>query len=157
MEDRLANEIQCCQMSFNEGDSLVIKYTLTTRCINKHWNRLSPPNTLELLLLTTWNGVNTFLKFLLKQLRLWVFFGAIWLLHLCIRRKLHTKHWFALSSSMQLLFGIPIMKLRRKRWRKCRRQQLGGSAGDGIIKVALMTCLMILTGHPWRTAGLSLP
>ena len=96
-----------------------------------------------------------FLKFLLKQLRLWVFFGAIWFLHISIRRKLHTKHWFALSSSMQLLFGIPIVKLRRKRWRKCRRQQLGGSAGDGIIKVALMTCLMILTGHPWRTAGLS--
>ena len=47
------------------------------------------------------------------------FFGAIWLLHLSIRRKLHTKHWFALSSSMQLLFGIPIMKLIRKRWRKC--------------------------------------
>ena len=103
-----------------------------------HQQTLEPVNTLELLLLTTWNGVNMFLKFLLKQLRLWVFFGAIWLLHLSIRRKLHTKHWFALSSSMQLLFGIPIMKLRRKRWRKCRRQQLGGSAGDGIIKVALM-------------------
>ena len=151
MGDRLANEIQCCQISFNEGDS--IKYTLTTRCINKHWNRLSPPNTLALLLLTTWNGINMFLKFLLKQLRLLVFFGAIWHLHLSIRRKLHTQHWLALSSSMQLLFGILIMKLRRKRWGKCRRQQLGGSAGNGIIPVAPMTYLMILTGHPWRTAG----
>ena len=46
-----------------------------------------------------------------------VFFGAIWHLHLGIQRKLHTKHWFALSSSIQLLFGIPIMKLRQKRWR----------------------------------------
>ena len=84
---------------------------------------------------------------------LWVFFGAIWHLHLSIRRKLHTKHWFALSSSMQLLFSIPIVKLRRKRWRKCRRQQLGGSAGDGIIPVASMTYLMTSTGDPWRAAG----
>ena len=93
------------------------------------------------------------LKFLLKQLRLWVFFSAILHLHLGIQRKLHTKHWFALSSSMQLLFGIPIMKLRQKRWRKCRRQRPGGSAGDGIMPVASMTCLMNLSGHPWRTAG----
>ena len=57
----------------------------------------------------TWNIVNTFQIFLLKQLRHWVFFGEIWHLHLGIRRKLHTKHWFALSSSMQLLFCIPIM------------------------------------------------
>ena len=67
-----------------------------------------------------------FLKFLVKQLRHWVFFGAIWLLHLGIQRKLHTKHWFILSSSMQLLFGIPILNLRQKRWTKCRRQQPGG-------------------------------
>ena len=52
----------------------------------------------------------------IATLRLWVFFGAIWHLHLSIQRKLHTK-----SSSMPLLFGIPIMKLRLKRWRKCRR------------------------------------
>ena len=32
--------------------------------------------------------------------------------HLGTLRKLHTKHWFDLNSSMQLLFGIPIMKLR---------------------------------------------
>ena len=42
------------------------------------------------------------------------------LLHLGTQRKLHTQHWFDLSLSMQLLFGIPIMKLRQKRWRKCR-------------------------------------
>ena len=110
------------------------QYTLTTHCINKHWNRFSPPNTLELLLLTTWNGVDMFLKIPLKQLRLCVFFGAVWHLHLGIRKKLHAKHWFALSSSMQLLFDIPI------------------SAGDGIILVASMTCLMNLIGHPWRIA-----
>ena len=40
----------------------------------------------------------------------------------------------------------------KKRWRKCRRQQPGGSAGDGIMPVA-STCLMNLSGHPWRTAG----
>ena len=28
------------------------------------------------------------------------------------------KHWFALSSSMQHLSGIPIMKLRLDRWRR---------------------------------------
>ena len=76
------------------------------------------------------NGVDMFLKFLLKQLRLWVFFGVIWHLHLDIRRKLHTKHLFALSSSMQLLFGIPIMKLRQKKVEKV--QKTGGSAIGGI-------------------------
>ena len=41
-----------------EGDAapLAIKYILTTHYISKHWNRLSPTNTLELLLLTTWNA-----------------------------------------------------------------------------------------------------
>ena len=40
-------------------------------------------------------------------------------------KKLHTKHWFVLNLSMQLLFGIPIMKLRLLRWR---RLQPGGPA-----------------------------
>ena len=48
------------------------------------------------------------------QLSHWVSFGAIWLLHLGTQRKLHTKHWFVLSLSMQLLFCIPIMKQRKK-------------------------------------------
>ena len=43
----------------------------------KLWNRFDLPNTLDLLSLTTWNGVNIFQKFLVKQLRHWVFFGAI--------------------------------------------------------------------------------
>ena len=85
--------------------------------------------------------------------RHWVFFGAIWLLHLGTQMKLHTKHWFVLSLSMQLLFGIPIMKLRQKRWRKCRRQQPGGPAGDGVIGVASMICWTNSSGHLWRTAG----
>ena len=41
-------------------------------------------------------------------------------------RKLHTKHWFALSSSMQHLFGIPIMKLGLDRWRRYSGQLPGG-------------------------------
>ena len=65
-------------------------------------------------------GVNIFLKLHARQLRLWVFFGAIWHWHLGILRKLHTKHWFGLNLSMELLFGIPIMKLRLRRW-TCRR------------------------------------
>ena len=45
---------------------------------------------------------------------------------------------------MQLLFGIPIMKLRQKKWRKCRRQQPGGSAGDGIIPCSVDGMLDVL-------------
>ena len=78
-------------------------------------------------------------------------------LHLGTLRKLHTKHWFVLSSSMQHLFGIPIMKLRLDRWRRYRGQLLGGPAGDGETPVASATCLTILSGHPWRPAGSSLP
>ena len=86
----------------------------------------------------TWIGVNTSLKFLLRQLRHWVFFGGIWPLHLGTLRKLHTKHWFVLSLSMQHLFGIPIMKqigqvekVQRTaaRW-TCRRWRNTSSVGD---------------------------
>ena len=105
----------------------------------------------------TWIGVNTFQKFQLRQLRQWVFFGAIWPLHLGTLRKLHTKHWFALSSSMQHLFGIPIMNLRLDRWRRCRGQLPGGPAGDRGTPVASATCLTNLSGHRWRPAGSSLP
>ena len=55
-----------------------------------------------------------------RQLRHWGLFGPIWPLHICTLRKLHTKHWFALSSSMQHLFGIPIMELILNRWRRYR-------------------------------------
>ena len=85
-------------------------------------------------------GVNTFLKLHARQLRLWVFFGAIWHWHLGILRKLHTKHWFGLNLSMQLLFGIPIMKLRLRRWRRCRGLLPGGPAGDGGTPVASVKC-----------------
>ena len=103
------------------------------------------------------DGVNTFQKFQLRQLRQWVFFGAIWPLHLGTLRKLHTKHWFALSSSMQHLFGIPIINLRLDRWRRCRGQLPGGPAGNGGTPVASAICLTNLSGHPWRPAGSSLP
>ena len=93
----------------------------------------------------------------LRQLTHWVFFGAIWPLHLGTLRKLHTKHWFVLSSNMQHLFGIPIMKLRLDRWRRYRGQLPGGPAGDGETPVASATCLTILSGYSWRPAGSSLP
>ena len=35
------------------------------------------------------------------------------------------------SSSMQLLFGIPVINLRLDRWRRCRGQLPGVPAGDG--------------------------
>ena len=79
------------------------------------------------------------------QLRHLVYFGAIWLLHLDIQRKLHTKHWFVLSSSIQLLFGIPVVTL---------TQMLpGGPASDGGTRVASTICWANESGHPWRTAG----
>ena len=112
---------------------------------------------LGLLSHMTWIGVNTFQKFQLRQLRQWVFFGAIWPLPLGTLRKLHTKHWFAQSSSMQHLFGIPIMNLRLDRWRRCRGQLPGGPAGDGGTPVASAICLTTLSGHPWRPGGSSLP
>ena len=39
----------------------------------------------------------------------------------------------------------------------CRGQLPGGPAGDGETPVASATCLTILSGHPWRPAGSSLP
>ena len=92
-----------------------------------------------------------------RQLRQCVFFCAIWPLHLGTLRKLHTKHWFALSSTMQHLFGIPIMNLRLDRLRRCRGQLPGGPAGDGGTTVGSAICLTALSGHPWRPAGCSLP
>ena len=97
-------------------------------------------------------GVNIFRKLHARQLRLWAFFGAIWHWHLGIQKKLHTKHWFVRNLSMQLLFGIPIMKLRLLRWRRCRRLQPGGPAGDGGTPVASVICLTSLSGHPCSPA-----
>ena len=73
-------------------------------------------------------------KICVKQLRQWAFFGPIWLWHLGILRKLHTKHWFALSSSMQLLFGTLITQVEKvqrtaARW-TCRRWRNTSSVGD---------------------------
>ena len=104
------------------------------------------------LTITTLIGVNIFRKLHARQLRLWAFFGAIWHWHQGIQKKLHTKHWFVLNLSMQLLFGIPIMKLRLLRWRRCRRLQPGGPAGDGGTPVASVICLTSLSGHPCSPA-----
>ena len=92
-----------------------------------------------------------------KALRHWVFFSAVWPLGLGTLRKLHTKHRFALSSSIHNLFGSPIMKLILDRWRRCRGQLPGGPAGDGGTPVASAICLTNMSGHPWRPTGSSLP
>ena len=55
------------------------------------------------------------------------------------------------------IFRIPVMKLRLNRWRRYRGQLPGGPEGDGETPVASATCLTILSGHPWRPAGSSLP
>ena len=56
------------------------------------------------------------------------------------------------DSSLQHLFGIPIMNLRLDRWRRCRGQLPGGPAGDGGTSVASAICLANLSGKPWRPA-----
>ena len=60
-------------------------------------------------------------------------------------------------GNIQHLFGIPIMKLRLDRWRRCRGQLPGGPLGNGETLVALATCLTNWSGHPWRPAGSSPP
>ena len=59
---------------------------------------------------------------------------------LLLTLRLHTKHWFGLNLSMQLLFGIPIMKFRLLRWRRCRGLLPGGPSGDGGTPVASVKC-----------------
>ena len=69
-------------------------------------------------------------------------------------RQFLTKHWFALSSSMQHIFGIPIMKPRLNRWRRSRGQLPGGPAEDGETPVAI--CLSGNSGDQQETVFLNL-
>ena len=57
----------------------------------------SRQNTLVSPLQITWIGVSMSQKSLPKQLRHLVSFAGIWLLHLGVQRKLHTKLWFGLN------------------------------------------------------------
>ena len=61
------------------------------------WIIFSRQNTLVSPLQITWIGVSMYQKFLPKQLRHLVSFAGIWLLHLGVQRKLHTKLWFGLT------------------------------------------------------------
>ena len=92
-----------------------------------------------------------------KETKTMGFLRCNFALHLGVPRKSHTKHWLALSSSMQHLFGIPIMKLRLDRWRRCRGQLPGEPAGDGETIVTSATCLTNLSDHLLRLAGSSPP
>ena len=116
-------------MSFNEGDAAT----------SKHQQTLEQVQSAKYLGLTITDDLDWgqhISEITCKATKTLVFFGAIWHWHLGILRKLHTKHWFGLNLSMQLLFGIPIMKLRLRRWRRCRGLLPGGPAGDGGTPVA---------------------
>ena len=66
--------------------------------------------------------------------RQWVFFGAIWPLHLGTLRKLHTKHWFALRPIWHPYHESQIGQVEKvqrtaARW-TCRRWRNTSSVGD---------------------------
>ena len=117
----------------------------------------SRQNTLVSPLQITWIGVSMSQKSLPKQLRHLVTFAGIWLLHLGVQRKLHTKLWFGLNYSMQHLFGALTLNFRLIRLRKFRGQQPAGPAGDGGTQVVSAKCLMNLNGHLLRPGGTSPP
>ena len=126
-----------------------------TRHLNQiHYNYTLHQQTLEqfrylgLTITDNLDGVNVFLKFLVKQLRHLVF--LVWLLHIGIQKKLHTKYWFVLRSSMQ-----PYNDTETDKEEKVSRGQQPG-AGDGGTVVASTICWTISSGHSWRTAGRSL-
>ena len=69
----------------------------TTHYTIKLWKMFSRQNTLVSPLQITWIGVSMSQKSLPKQLRHLVSFAGIWLLHLGVQRKLHTKLRFGLN------------------------------------------------------------
>ena len=85
------------------------------------------------------------------QLRHWVYFGAIWLLHLDIQRK---EAAYKTLVRPQLEYPTPI-------WHPCSDTETdkvekvlpGGPASDGGTRVASTICWANESGHPWRTAG----
>ena len=93
------------QMKFNEAKCHSMRVTRhqhhkffsTTHYTIKLWKMFSRQNTLVSPLQITWIGVSMSLKSLPKQLRHLVSFAGIWLLHLGVQRKLHTKLWFGLN------------------------------------------------------------
>ena len=65
--------------------------------LNQTLENVQSANTLVSPLQITWIGVSMSQKSLPKQLRHMVSFAGIWLLHLEVQRKLHTKLWFGLN------------------------------------------------------------
>ena len=114
-------------------------------------------NNLVSSLQITWIRVSMSQKSLPKQLRHLVSFAEIWLLHLGVQRKLHTKLWFGLNSSMQHPFGALTRNFRLIRLRKFMGQQPAGPAGDGETRVVSAKCLMSLNSNLLRPGGTSPP
>ena len=94
---------------FQEQPDFGLLYLLTARHIYPSLVLIQPRKTRPCLTLfsrqktlasplqITWIWVSMSLKSLPKQLRHLVSFAGIWLLHLGVQRKLHTKLWFGLN------------------------------------------------------------
>ena len=78
------------------------------------------------------------------QLRHWVYFGAIWLLHLDILVN-EAAYKTLVRPQLEYPTWTPVVTL---------RQMLpGGPASDGGTRVPSTICWANESGHPWRTAG----
>ena len=152
------------KLSLNESDSA--SASQTNHYTIKLWKMFSRQNTLvsplprmytSVPLQITWIGVSMSQKSLPKQLRHLVSFAGIWLLHLGVQRKLHTKLWSGLNYSMQHPFGALTRNFRLIRLRKLGGQQPAGPTGDGETRVVSAKCLMSLNGHLLRPGGTSPP
>ena len=97
MGSRLANEIQCAQMSLYERDLASASQTLFGYSFT---NNLSAQYLVYPSLIIIWG--ERISEYLPKQRRHLVSFAGTRLLHLRVLRKLHTKLWFDLNSTLDL-------------------------------------------------------
>ena len=90
------SQVQCGQMSLYESQHHKL-FHFDYSLHNQTLENVQSAKYLGITISDNMDGVNTFQKFLPKQLRHLVSFAGIWLLHLGVLRKLHTKLWFGLN------------------------------------------------------------